>query len=132
MAEVDLDHEVGAAGEHLRAGTLRERREGVVDRRRSEQGHRGILVGPSGPFAHWARERRRATLQSVIQIPESDRLGALKIGPAVLVEGASGGPLTGTTFVAKDLYDVAGLPDRGRQPGLGADAPRARRARRRR
>lgn len=46
----------------------------------------------------------------MIPIPEIDRLGALKIGPAVLVEGASGGPLIGTTFVAKDLYDVAGLP----------------------
>ena len=39
--------------QHVRARTVRERREGVVDRHRSEQGHRGILVGPGGPFAHW-------------------------------------------------------------------------------
>jgi amidase len=46
----------------------------------------------------------------VISIPNDDPLGALKIGPAVLAEGAPDGALAGTTFVAKDLYDVAGYP----------------------
>ncbi len=43
-------------------------------------------------------------------MPADDPLGALKIGPAVLAEGASDGDLAGTTFVAKDLYDVASYP----------------------
>jgi amidase len=46
----------------------------------------------------------------VIEVPADDPLGALKIGPAVLVEGAPDGLLARTTFVTKDLYDVAGFP----------------------
>ena len=46
----------------------------------------------------------------MIPIPTTDPFGALKIGPTVLVAGAATGPLAGCTFVAKDLYDVAGVP----------------------
>jgi amidase len=34
-------------------------------------------------------------------------------GPPVRIEGASGGPLAGLTFAAKDLFDVAGVPTGG-------------------
>ena len=49
MAEVDLDHEVGAAGEHLRSRTVRERRRGR--RRSSPESSRaigGFLSVPAG------------------------------------------------------------------------------------
>ncbi|RPH82832.1 MAG: glutamyl-tRNA amidotransferase, partial [Candidatus Rokuibacteriota bacterium] len=37
-------------------------------------------------------------------------------GPPVRVGGASGGPLSGLTFAAKDLFDVAGHPTGGGNP----------------
>jgi amidase len=37
-------------------------------------------------------------------------------GPAVRIAGAPGGPLTGVTFAAKDLFDVAGYPTGGGNP----------------
>lgn len=37
-------------------------------------------------------------------------------GPPVRVAGASGGPLAGLTFAAKDLFDVAGHPTGGGNP----------------
>ena len=64
VAEVHLDHEVGAAREHVRAGMLGERREGVVQRRRAQHGHRGILVD----VGHSA----------VIRMPADDPLGAVE------------------------------------------------------
>lgn len=39
---------------------------------------------------------------------EGDSVGALRVGPGLLARGAGQGPLTGRTFVAKDLIDVAG------------------------
>jgi amidase len=37
-----------------------------------------------------------------------DELGAFVPGPRVHIEGRAGGPLSGLTFAAKDLFDVAG------------------------
>jgi amidase len=37
-------------------------------------------------------------------------------GPATRIPGASGGPLAGLTFAAKDLFDVAGHPTGGGNP----------------
>ena len=51
VAEVHLDHEVGAAGEHMRLGMRGERVERLVERRRAQDGHRGILVGAGQPPA---------------------------------------------------------------------------------
>jgi len=44
-------------------------------------------------------------------------------GPAVRIAGAPGGPLTGTTFAAKDLFDVAGHPTGGGNPDWARQYP---------
>lgn len=51
-----------------------------------------------------------------------DPVGALVPGISLRIEGASSGPLAGLTFVAKDLFDVAGYPTGGGNP----DWPEAR------
>ena len=43
----------------------------------------------------------------------TDEIGAFVPGPRVRIEGRAGGPLTGLTFAAKDLFDVAGAPTGG-------------------
>jgi amidase len=43
----------------------------------------------------------------------TDAVHAFVPGPRVRIEGASGGPLAGLTFAAKDLFDVAGFPTGG-------------------
>ena len=43
----------------------------------------------------------------------SDDIGAFVPGPRIHIEGRAGGPLSGLTFVAKDLFDVAGVPTGG-------------------
>lgn len=43
----------------------------------------------------------------------SDDIGAFVPGPRAHVEGCAGGPLSGLTFAAKDLFDVAGVPTGG-------------------
>lgn len=43
----------------------------------------------------------------------TDRMGAFVPGPRVRIEGRGGGPLSGLTFAAKDLFDVAGVPTGG-------------------
>jgi amidase len=43
----------------------------------------------------------------------SDKIGAFVPGPRVRIEGRAGGPLSGLTFAAKDLFDVAGVPTGG-------------------
>src|SRR5260370_22215118 len=40
-------------------------------------------------------------------------IGAFVPGPRVRIEGRVGGPLSGLTFAAKDLFDVAGVPTGG-------------------
>ena len=45
-----------------------------------------------------------------------DTVGALVPGTSVHVDGAAVGPLSGLTFVAKDLFDVAGHPTGGGNP----------------
>ncbi|MGG5817938.1 amidase [Falsiroseomonas sp. HW251] len=44
-------------------------------------------------------------------------------GPAIRVEGRSGGPLSGLTFAAKDLFDVAGYPTGGGNPDWARQNP---------
>lgn len=43
----------------------------------------------------------------------TDDVGAFVPGPRVRIEGRAGGPLSGLTFAAKDLFDVAGVPTGG-------------------
>jgi amidase len=43
----------------------------------------------------------------------ADEIGAFVPGPRVRIEGRAGGPLSGLTFAAKDLFDVAGVPTGG-------------------
>lgn len=45
-----------------------------------------------------------------------DEIGAFVPGPRVHIDGRSGGPLSGLTFAAKDLFDVAGHPTGGGNP----------------
>src|SRR4051794_1233558 len=58
----------------------------------------------------------------------TDPLGALRVGPALLHRGAAGGPLAGRTFVAKDLFDVAGQRTGAGNPDWLAEAPVAERS----
>jgi amidase len=51
----------------------------------------------------------------------TDSINAFVPGPRAHIDGAPGGPLTGLTFAAKDLFDVAGVPTGGGNP----DWPRA-------
>jgi amidase len=41
---------------------------------------------------------------------DDDPLGAFMVGPHLLAAGDAGGPLSGTRFAVKDLFDVAGTP----------------------
>src|SRR5205085_7572606 len=43
----------------------------------------------------------------------TEDIGAFMPGPRVRIEGRAGGPLSGLTFAAKDLFDVAGVPTGG-------------------
>ena len=43
----------------------------------------------------------------------TDEIGAFVPGPRVRIEGRAGGPLSGLTFAAKDLFAVAGVPTGG-------------------
>ena len=45
-----------------------------------------------------------------------DTVGALVPGSSVHIDGSSGGRLSGLTFVAKDLFDVAGHPTGNHEP----------------
>src|SRR5437773_3435043 len=45
-----------------------------------------------------------------------DDINAFVPGPPVRIEGRQGGPLSGLTFAAKDLFDVAGYPTGGGNP----------------
>jgi amidase len=45
-----------------------------------------------------------------------DTVGALVPGSSIHIDGAAEGPLSGLTFVAKDLFDVAGHPTGGGNP----------------
>ena len=40
-------------------------------------------------------------------------IGAFVPGPRVCIEGRAGAPLSGLSFAAKDLFDVAGVPTGG-------------------
>ena len=43
----------------------------------------------------------------------SDSINAFVPGPRVHIDGIPGGPLSGLSFAAKDLFDVAGVPTGG-------------------
>src|SRR5262249_26477887 len=59
----------------------------------------------------------------------TDEIGAFVPGEQFRIEGRAGGPLSGLTFSAKDLFDVAGPPTRGGHPDLaGANRVRSRHA----
>src|SRR5271163_3005284 len=45
-----------------------------------------------------------------------DEINAFVPGPRVHIDGRQGGPLSGLTFAAKDLFDVAGHPTGGGNP----------------
>jgi amidase len=52
-----------------------------------------------------------------------DTVNAFVPGLDVRIEGAADGPLAGTTFAAKDLFDVAGVPTGGGNPDWAAANP---------
>jgi len=54
--------------------------------------------------------------------PSAD-LGCFIPGQRFTLTGATGGPLAGVTFAAKDLYDVAGRPTTGGNPDWGRTHP---------
>lgn len=59
--------------------------------------------------------------------PGRDPLGALVPGPQPQIAGAARGPLQGLTFVAKDIFDVAGFPTGCGNPDYRALAAPAQR-----
>src|SRR5207247_10700691 len=52
-----------------------------------------------------------------------DDINAFVPGPAVRIEGRLDGPLSGLTFAAKDLFDVAGHPTGGGNPDWAKSNP---------
>ena len=56
-----------------------------------------------------------------MDIPED--FGAFVPGQRFRIEGRAGGPLSGLTFAAKDLFDVAGRPTGGGNPDWGRTNP---------
>src|SRR5438132_4554670 len=52
-----------------------------------------------------------------------DDINAFVPGPRVRIDGRPGGPLSGLTFAAKDLFDVAGHPTGGGNPDWPRDRP---------
>ena len=52
-----------------------------------------------------------------------DEINAFVPGPRVHIEGRQGGPLSGLTFAAKDLFDVAGHPTGGGNPDWARSNP---------
>jgi amidase len=52
-----------------------------------------------------------------------DTLGAFVPGQVFRIEGRAGGPLSGLTFAAKDLFDVAGHPTGGGNPDWARTHP---------
>src|SRR5271163_1122881 len=55
-------------------------------------------------------------------MPDDD-INAFVPGPRVHIEGRQGGPLSGLTFAAKDLFDVAGHPTGGGNPDWARSNP---------
>src|SRR5881394_4520796 len=53
----------------------------------------------------------------------SDDFGAFVPGQKFRIEGRAGGPLSGLTFAAKDLFDVAGHPTGGGNPDWARTNP---------
>jgi amidase len=51
-----------------------------------------------------------------------DNAGALRVGPAVLHDATASGPLDGMSFVAKDLFAVAGQHTAAGSPDRLTDA----------
>src|SRR5580704_7256190 len=52
-----------------------------------------------------------------------DEINAFVPGPLIRIEGASNGPLSGLSFAAKDLFDVAGVPTGGGNPDWARSNP---------
>jgi amidase len=52
-----------------------------------------------------------------------DDINAFVPGPRIRIEGRPGGPLSGLTFAAKDLFDVAGYPTGGGNPDWARSNP---------
>src|ERR1700730_16228745 len=55
-------------------------------------------------------------------MPDDD-INAFVPGPRVHIEGRPGGPLSGLSFAAKDLFDVAGHPTGGGNPDWARSNP---------
>src|SRR6201998_4296834 len=67
-----------------------------------------------------ATSLRNITLRPAM--PDDD-INAFVPGPRVHIEGRPGGPLSGLTFAAKDLFDVAGFPTGGGNPDWARSNP---------
>ena len=138
MAEVHLDHEVGATREHLRAGAAASasrassRVVGVstaIGRFLSVRDTVCSLALVGLGFCSFSEQTvgqgLRATLPAVIRIPDDDPFGALKIGPAVLAARRGRRRPCRHDVRREGPLRRRGLPDRSGQPGLGSDAPSA-------
>ena len=55
--------------------------------------------------------------------PRTDPINAFVPGVDVKIDGATDGPLSGLTFAAKDLFDVAGFHTGGGNPDWGRNVP---------
>src|SRR5206468_1409187 len=66
--------------------------------------------GPEG-----ASRKRGSLSQLEVSMPD-DAVDAFVPGPRIRIEGRPGGPLSGLSFAAKDLFDVAGHPTGGGNP----------------
>jgi amidase len=70
----------------------------------------------------WHGARRRADREigcdfaREAAMPEDDDINAFVPGPRIHIAGRAGGPLSGLTFAAKDLFDIAGHPTGGGNP----------------
>jgi amidase len=53
-------------------------------------------------------ERRKNKEKMIVDIVESDTIGAFCKHDSIRLAGASDGPLAGLTFAAKDIFDIAG------------------------
>jgi amidase len=61
-------------------------------------------------------------VQSAFGANPADPTGALRVGPGVLAAGAATGPLAGSTFVVKDVFDVAATATGAGNPTWLAEA----------
>src|SRR6266568_8727715 len=79
---------------------------------------------PSKPYANRKTPDHRGTMSdSEVIHGMPDEIGAFVPGQQFRLAGSPGGPLSGLTFAAKDLFDVAGRPTGGGNPDWARSHP---------